>query len=507
VPPALLEEWIAQGVTPQLAALRSRSAYGRLSKSEDHPHEASWSALLQGCAPRVSGEWGRQVYDADTYRVEVRDAYSLEHQPPFYALTNDIPLVIFDLPHVPIINSLMGVQLLGWGLVENLSKCASRPNHLLTEIVQRHGMHPFFGGNAARVIAQEHDGTVSGFRLPSVYDPEALDKLEEQLISAIEQRTDILLDLMARVPWAFVFAAVSELHLAMHMLWHKPSRLTAIARAFDISLGRMLNVIPDDTYLAVFSISGMATDYTDLPTTLFLPEFLYRLQFGEPALAAGKMGASVPTPATHYRKHWKNEVWALRTARGTRELESPDEQELRNDPFDWSPLNWYRVLWPRMRAFALPSFSHGMVRINLRGRDRAGIVEPADYARYCDELTDAIWGLCNARSGRPIIKSIKRTRTSPNEDGENLPPADLMITWNPEEPTDTVESPLVGRIGPVPRMRTGGHVSDGFCMLNGSDIEPGAQLRRDARVTDLTATLFKMLNIAPPPYLEGRSLI
>jgi predicted AlkP superfamily phosphohydrolase/phosphomutase len=240
---------------------------------------------------------------------------------------------------------------------------------------------------------------------------------------------------------------------------------------------------------------------------LFLPEFLYRLQFGEAALALGTTTTPVPPPATHYRKHWKEEVWALRTPRGSRELESPDEQELRNDPFDWSPLNWYRQLWPRMRAFALPSFSHGMVRINLRGRDPQGMVDPEEYASYCDELTDALWSLRNARSGRPIIKAVTRTRRSHTEDGEYLPPADLMITWNPEESTDVAESSLVGRIGPVPWLRTGGHSPDGFCILCGPGIKPGSRLRDNATVTDLTATMLQMLGITLPSYVEGRSLI
>jgi predicted AlkP superfamily phosphohydrolase/phosphomutase len=47
---------------------------------------------------------------------------------------------------------------------------------------------------------------------------------------------------------------------------------------------------------------------------------------------------------------------------------------------------WYQPAWPRMEAFALPSFSEGYVRLNVRGRERDGIVDPADFGRTADEV-------------------------------------------------------------------------------------------------------------------------
>lgn len=521
VPPALLEAWMARGAMPCVAAVRAQGAYGRLRKAEDQPHESSWSAFVQGCAPRASGEWGRHVYFPDRYRVEDRAAYRLGTHPPFYALLGEAPAVVFDVPHAFVTGSLRGVQLLGWGAEENLFKSASSPPELFADVVQRHGAHPFFGGAAARVIARESDGTVAGFRLPSLYDPAAMRVLEGQIAEAIGRRSAILRELMRREPWALVLAASAELHLAMHMLWETGDRprfsrktwsvpdspLTAIARAFDASLADVLENVPAEAYVVLFSVSGMTANYTELPTSLFLPELLYRLQFGEAALAPGDAGSPAPAPATHYRRHWKDEIWALRTARGGRELESPAEQGARNDPFDWCPLNWYRPLWPRMRAFALPSFSHGMVRINLRGRDGRGLVEPSDYERCCGELTAALQSLVNARSGGPIVKAVTRTRDSPHDDDERLPPADLIVTWNAHEPADVVDSPRAGRIGPVPWLRTGGHAPDGFCLLRGPGIAPGSRLADDAAIPDLTATLLEMLGVAVPAYIEGRSLL
>lgn len=496
------------GVMPRLAALCAGGTYGRIFKPDDQPHETSWPTLLLGHALRSNKGWGeQQVYNADTYRVELKPGQAQESLPPFYAAALDRRSVIFDVPYASVLPSLSGVQLLGWGLEKNLFKCESQPRDLWTDVVRRHGMHSFLGSGVGRVLAEEGDGKVVGFRLPSVYDPEAMHALEKQLLDATARRAEILTELMAQEDWDFTFAATSELHLAMHMFWQQPGRLARIARAFDDSLEQIMRAVPEEARLMLFSVSGMTANYADLTTMLFLPELLYRLEFGKAALAEGDMSRHVAPPARHYRKHWKDEVWTLRTARGGRDLESPEEQGRRNDPFDWSPLNWYQPQWPRMRAFALPSFSHGMVRINLRGRDREGMVDPADYGRCCDEIAEAVRGLRNARNGRLIAQDVARTRASPREDGPDMLPADLLITWDPEASTDVVESPLAGRIGPVPWMRTGGHARDGFCILSGPGIAPGGTLRAKAGVPDLTATLVEMLGIKSPGSLEGHSLI
>jgi hypothetical protein len=506
VPPALVEEWIAQGLTPNLARLRGRGAWGPIGKGPQHPHEASWSMFLQGCAPAASGEWGRHAYRAERYALEDRPTYALVSHPPFFADLG-APAVLFDLPHTGALPGLPGTQLQGWGVEENLFQAASVPPELFRDVVQRHGPHGFFGGASARTFTQEGQGEVTTFRLPCIYDPQAMADLEAQTLRAVATRQAILSELLDRHPWRLALAVSAELHLAMHMFWGEPGPVARVARAVDAALGAHLAALPAEADIAVFSVMGMTACYTDLTCNLFLPEFLYRLQFGEAALAEGDPAAPVPEPACHYRRHWREEVWALRTAAGERDLESPEAQGARNDPFDWTPLSWYRPMWPRMRAFALPSFSHGLVRLNLRGRDPEGLVEPGDYEATCAELTEAIRTLRNPRTGGALVKSVTRLRRGPEDAGDHAPPGDLLVAWNEREPSDVAQSPLAGRIGPAPWLRPGGHGPDGFCILAGPGIPPASHIREGATLMDLTATLTARLGLPAPAHLEGRSLV
>ena len=71
------------------------------------------------------------------------------------------------------------------------------------------------------------------------------------------------------------------------------------------------------------------------------------------------------------------------------------------------------------------------------------------------------------------------TRADPFAIGTG-PPADLIVLWQEESPTDVVDSAGVGRIGPLPYFRSGGHSSRGFVMARGPDFEAGSRLADDA---------------------------
>ena len=67
-------------------------------------------------------------------------------------------------------------------------------------------------------------------------------------------------------------------------------------------------------------------------------------------------------------------------------------------------------------------------------------------------------------------------------------------------------SPDVGRIGPVPYFRTGGHRAGGFAMIKSPDLAPGEQYE-SIDVRDLAPTILDLLGAPIPQHLEGHSLL
>jgi hypothetical protein len=269
----------------------------------------------------------------------------------------------------------------------------------------------------------------------------------------------------------------------------------------------------------------MEPNSTDLPSLVFLPELLYRWSFpGKRGLEATRAGREAPPPAVpRPPRTWTDEVWARKHDANpiTRFLRRrlpveffhyaierrlglngvplcPEDCRLGHQP----PM-WYQPAWSRMRAFALPSFSEGYVRLNVRGREASGLVAPEDYLRVCDEIEELLAGMRDARTGEPMVANVMRTRRSALDADPKLADADLLVQWT-ARPVDVVDTPR-GRIGPLPFQRSGSHVERGFLLAAGPGI-PSDSNGAEAHALDLAPTILSLVGAPIPGYMEGRPL-
>ena len=169
---------------------------------------------------------------------------------------------------------------------------------------------------------------------------------------------------------------------------------------------------------------------------------------------------------------------------------------------------YLRADWRRTRAIAVPGDNKGYVRLNLRGREREGIVDPGDAG----ELMDAIaQGLATFRDpdGSPSIVKVERMSevAGAGPYAERLP--DLVVFWGdrPAAHLPGVSSPSYGEVERhgAGSGRSGNHVDDAWAIL-----VPGAsrirELGRPARITDIGATACSLLG-ADLTGLSGESLL
>jgi hypothetical protein len=172
----------------------------------------------------------------------------------------------------------------------------------------------------------------------------------------------------------------------------------------------------------------------------------------------------------------------------------------------FQPTTWYQPIWKDMKAFALHSFSDGYVRVNVKGREAHGLVDPADYDNVCNEITELLYDMKDARTGRTTVEQIIRTRTAAMDDDsrEMHSDADLIVLWDASVVTDAVETSKYGRIGPAPFFRSGVHTADGFFTMVGQGIEPG--VLPNGKLVDMPATILDLLGSPVPNHFEGHSL-
>lgn len=509
------DRWVAEGELPNIAALARDGVTVRHQHEKRYRNERCWSIFLSG---RDSGDTGAR-FDPASYRYG-HVSVQREPSPLFYALGPGVRVCQFDLP-APLGEDVDGVQVSGWGSELNASLPMSDPPELIGELIAAHGADPKMAGGFA-VIDPDSGAEERSFRNPNLYRPEGLRDYCRFLELAVERRTAICLDLLAREDWDLFLALYSESHTANHLFWHAgrdyplPSPLAggedpllAVMRAIDASVGRIAASLPPETVLALVTVDDTGANMMDVPSMALLPELLFRWNFpGRAALAEGSSGEAMPPPSTDFADHWKHEVWGLATDHGREVLRSPGSLEAEGEALSWNPAMWYRDLWPRMRAFALAPVSDGYIRVNVAGREAAGVVAPEDYPAVLDELTGLLESLTDPRTGHTVVERIERTRAAP-EDNPGIPP-DLIVCWRGETPFDAIESPEQGRIGPLPYFRSGGHRSHGATIDNvlyarGPGISPGSEAA-PGRLQDVPATILALLGASPRHPLEGRPL-
>jgi predicted AlkP superfamily phosphohydrolase/phosphomutase len=149
-------------------------------------------------------------------------------------------------------------------------------------------------------------------------------------------------------------------------------------------------------------------------------------------------------------------------------------------------LLWSRQMydWSRTRFFALPDEQNGCVRVNLRGREPKGIVEPGSaYERLLDQLETSFRRVVELETGLPIVRSVTRVDRliDVNAPGRAYLP-DLIIEWggHPMGTSPGVRIPGIGEVrwergGRTFSGRSGAHSPDGWLVVCDPAVAAGSR--------------------------------
>jgi hypothetical protein len=297
---------------------------------------------------------------------------------------------------------------------------------------------------------------------------------------------DAAADLLRRESFDLFWVALLASHFAGHWTWDL-SRvfgaatahahgldeiLCEVYAAVDSALGRIVAALPASTDVIVVSPSGIGANKS---RSDFLPGML----------------AAILAPPGSTGDRRVSAIWRKRA-----QLPRPLRRAFSRAMPAW--LN-YRIVeglylrdvdWATTQAFALPGETEGLVRINLRGRERAGIVDPADAPRLLDEIAE---GLASFRDpdGAPAVEAVERTtdRWPAGRSRDRLP--DLIVRWV-ERSSLGIDRLVSARFGEVVREGVGtgwpgNHYDQAWALLLPARARP-LEPRRPARLVDIAAT-------------------
>ncbi|GBD44015.1 hypothetical protein HRbin40_01498 [bacterium HR40] len=488
----LVDRWSAAGELPNLAALRRQGRWWRLASEWPGIVFPPWHSFV---AHRGVGEHG-VLYLKSWFPEEGRIGFNPRWRASescFWQafVESGLAVATIDVPFAPPLErNPAQLVISGWQTHDEVV-AGFRPAHLEQGLRQQLG---------EPVLGQEDYGHVSRV---------ALLALRDRCLAAARQFRGLVLRALAEREWDLVLAVVGAAHRAGHYLWDPgllarsgridqlaadalASGLRLVYRAVDEALGAIRAALPPRATLALFALHGMGAE---TPWTERLPLLLDFLSRGE---GAGQVAAA--------------RGWLARARRSRLALAAARKlpQRLQEAMAGFTSRRLYD--WSRTRAFAMPSEGTGCIRVNLRGRDRFGIVAPgAEYRDVLEQLAEGLSGLRELASGEPLVARIGFVDELVGESAPARPLLpDLAVQWR-ELPSGcargirTADGRVLDFGGPLYALsgRTGAHRPDGFLLVSGpaaSAVPDG-----DYSTRDLPTLLRRLLGCRPARPVSGTS--
>ena len=439
-----------------MIAAHALPAFDRLSKSlkrqrvfnyDGMGEGVFWPSAATGATPGEHGRYYCLQFDPETYRSIPKDG-RFAHETVWEKLDRTGRAVAaIDWPRSPAARLRNGLFIDGWLPHDRVGALIAHPSGVRRDLVARYGGDPLGDGLCVNIPITEEE-----FR-----------QLIETHRARIAAKTRFCLDRLNR-DWDLFAVAFQEFHDAAHYAWHihDPSHPRHDARAaarigdpvreaviaLDEAVGRIAEAAGRDCEILVLTGPGMSRLET---ANDCFEEAVRRIDVGLAAEAS---------PHEQAQK-----VYRSLAPQWLRKSLSPLVRGALGPAVNAE----YR----RRRFFAVPHNTNaGCVRINLKGRERYGVVEPgADLERTIAGLTEDIHALRNADTGAPLVERV--ARNDYRGPAAHLLP-DLFVIWRREDPIRRIASRKVGVLVAPEIPRTGDHTEEGALWASPGLLDPFA---------------------------------
>jgi predicted AlkP superfamily phosphohydrolase/phosphomutase len=490
---SLVERWANEGKLPTFRRLIQQGVRARLTTTAAQLPDTVWACIYTGTNPGKFEKFFYVQYDANTMGLRNVPDDAIRRK-PFWDFMSEAGrrVGIADVPKFPLSKSINGFQFTNWGAHATKTARVSYPATLINDLDTRFGRHPV--GDCDKFDAK----------------PESLRELRQRVLDGVHAHGEAFRWLMREQQWDLFFASFSAAHCIGHHFWHgvDPSHprheesefagtMEDVYRAIDKEIGEMLALVDADTRVMIVSGHGMGPMFH---ASWNLPEMLDLWGYG--TRPPSRVAASEkPNPA-------KVNPWRILKMIVPGPIQYFIKDHLPQFAQDQLLFLWYRggKKWKGSRAFSIPNNdSVGAIRVSVKGRDRDGVVEPADYQKICRDLADALYELRDKEGGRQLVKQVTLTHeTFHGPFLEQLP--DLTVLWDQSFAWTTVYSPRFGTLEIKQQdARTGGHSSHGFVLLAGPGVPAGLELPASS-IYDIAPTVLQAANVPVPETMDGHPL-
>jgi predicted AlkP superfamily phosphohydrolase/phosphomutase len=479
----LLERWVAEGKLPALAALKEEGSTYRLDNCWGTLPTAVWTELTSGRRPCNGAVFypPRQLHTGETVPRRVPP----EEVDPrgFWTIASDAGkrVAAIDLPWTVAPADLNGIFVTEWASHDRWFGTASFPGTLVDEIREKHGEYP------VHLCDDDYDASLADRA-----------RLAADLVDAVEHQTRLLLDLIGQEDWDLFACAFGQFQCSGHNLWsfmetteQVPDLLrNAIFTVFskvDEGIAALRAAAGPDAISVVFASHGMGP-LAGGPQ--LLPEVLVRLGAGSGGGSAAKIRSRLPLGVRGTVRKLVPAGLRHRLQEAAGSLPGP-------------------LASSATKAAALPGDINGYIRLNLKGREPFGSLEPGVEAEAeVSDIRRALLELEDPASGERLVAHVVTAEEAFGPDRHADVP-DLMVAFRTDLGTlDACTSERVGLVKAPYRLvnRSGEHTGEARLWLAGNGL-PAFSHRGTANALDVAPTILSLLDVPLPPGLDGRSLV
>jgi len=500
--PALIEQWVNQGMLPNMAKIIKGGVFGRLKSTVPASSAAAWTSAVTGVNPGKHGIFEFVYYDGYTRKPvnsTQRKAKAIWQLLNAHNRTVGILNVPITFPPEKVEGFMVS------GLMAGLDTEFTYPKSLRKDLV------------------------ASGYRIDIAYERWAsmilgiennLYSVVEDVWNMIEKRKEATHRLKSEFQPDFFMVVFAALDRIQHQFWKfmnptdpslKPSEAevlgTVVQSAYqkiDDALGEILNSLDDNTNLIIFSDHGFGPEYKCVRLNVWFKRMgLLNLRTSFTGILR-KLGITEANLVRMARR-----IFGLGTLR---RLTSGRQGSLRKLRYKYKiPRLKFPTLedfdWKRTKACYL--FQH-MIKVNLAGREPEGIVDPgAEYEQLLREIANGLLELRDSENGEKMVKAVhRREEIYSGECLSNAP--DLIVEMEDGYADDEyigkeLVVPSTERMGLGLRGPSGCHRPEGVFMAIGPDISAGVKIQ-GSEILDITPTVLYLMGVPIPSYIDGKVL-
>ena len=512
----LLAPWMAEGRLPYLRSLMAAGASGPLRSSIPPVTVPAWQCFMTGKNPAKIGVAGFFEQKAGSYEETPVTAASCRARTLWDMLADaGVRAAVLNLPYARVPQTFNGVAIGGFDTPPERIADAVHPPGLLAEIERECGPYRVYLRTPqwlAPLLA------VNRFEF-------AIDWFLRDCAELTEYQFRVARWLIARDDFdAVVFYQLATDRI-QHWLWylldeshprHDPAlaarfreRIIAYYDRLDAEVAALVRSIGGDPVVMIVSDHGFGPVARGIDLNSFLLARGYQAIARRPGAlvkrALWRLGWGphrIIRPLLSRPLRWRVVQRRLLRSFGAQTRFHAWDQLLRALN-RWLFLSTDDVDRARSLAYCLAEF--GMIRVNVKGREPLGAVEPARYAAVRDRLVAELRALVDPATGERVDADVfVKEETYQGEhidampDVAFIPLAKPYLAVNPT--TFLTRRVFIDDIGV-----TGFHQLDGILIARGPFVREGAAVRR-ARLMDLAPTILYLLGLPIPDDMDGRVL-